>query len=255
MRRLLSISTLVLSLGMFTACEKETGFTATTEAVDPTQAFLKINYVSAYAGNPSVQLKLNGVRVSNLITARTPFPGGGYNTGGGSTNDYLPLTPGAFPLSVSIPKRLTAIDSVVLFTAPLTLEGSKYYSAHITDTGANTKLLLLQDVLTQPDTGRSRHRFVNLMPNVPAIDLYYGSTKVAGNIAYLSASPYFDMVRPATTLAWSIREAGTAPTSTALATYTSVNTTLNQRVYTSFAMGYKGGTAARLPYISFYLNK
>ncbi len=142
----------------------------------------------------------------------------------------------------------------MLFTAPLTLEGGKYYSAHITDTGANTKLLLLQDQLTQPDTGRSRHRFVNLMPNVPAIDLYYGPTKVADNVAYLSASPYFDVPRPASNLAWTIREAGTAATSAALATYTSTNTTLDQRVYTSFALGYKGGTATRLPYISFYLN-
>jgi len=93
------------------------------------------------------------------------------------------------------------------------------------------------------------------MPNVPAIDLYYDTIKVASNIAYLSSSNYFDIIRTPTSLAWTIREAGTLPTSTALATYTSANTTQNQRVYTAFASGYKGSIdAVRRPYIAFYLS-
>lgn len=261
MKKILTISTLLLSLGIFTGCDKETDVIAKFETPSSGQALLKINYVSPYTANPSVQLKLNDTRVSNLITARTPFPGGGYNTGGGSANDYLAVNPGAVPLSVSIPKRLTNTDSVVLFTTTLNLEAGKNYSAHITDTATNTKVLLLQDDLTQPDTGQTRFRFVNLMPNVPAVDLYYGSTKVASNIAYLTASPYITMPVPTTALAWTIREAGAAATTDPLATYTSANTTLSTRVYTAFAVGYKGlattapGYAARRPYISFYINK
>lgn len=254
MKKILSISTLLFSMAFLTGCDKETGILAETQSVAPGQALLKINYVSNYAANPGVQLKLNGTRVSNLITARTPFPGGGYNTGGGSTNDYLAVSPGNVALTVAIPNTLTATDSVVLFNTSLTLEGGKNYSAHITDTATNTKVVLLQDDLTIPDTSQSRYRFVNLMPNVPAIDLYYGPMLVAGNIPYLGSSPYFNVPRPVTSLAWTIRETGTSATSTALATYTSANTTLNQRVYTAFASGYKGGTTVRIPYISFYLN-
>jgi hypothetical protein len=254
MKKIISISVLLFSIAVITGCDKETGVIAETQPVTSDQALLKINYVSNYAANPGVQLKLNGIRVSDLITARTPFPGGGYNTGGGSTNDYLAVTPGNVALTVAIPKRLTATDSIVLFNTSVTSEAGKNYSAHITDTAANTKLLVLEDDLTRPDTGSSRYRFVNLMPDVPAIDLYYGTTVVATNIRYLQSSPYFNLSRPTTSLAWTIRETGTSATSTALATYTSANTTVNQRVYTAFASGFKRATdAPRKPYISFYL--
>ena len=93
------------------------------------------------------------------------------------------------------------------------------------------------------------------MPNVPAIDLYYGTTRVATNIPYLGSTDYFDLAVPTTALAWTIRATGTAATSTALATYTSINTNLNQRVYTAFASGYSGlpTTDPRRPFVAFYL--
>src|SRR5215212_2388249 len=84
--------------------------------VTPDQALLKINFVSGYAANPAVQFVINNERVSNLITSRTPYPGGGYNTGGGSTPDYLALTPGNKEFKISIPKKGTNTDSIVLFT-------------------------------------------------------------------------------------------------------------------------------------------
>lgn len=255
MKKLIAIASLIFSVGIFSGCDKTTNEIMSAKNVIPEHTFLKINYVSAYASNPGVQLAVNGIRVSNLITARTPFPGGGYNTGGGSNNDYLAFVGGNTTVKVVIPVKTTATDSVTLFEKALNLEAGKHYSLHITDTASKTKYLLLEDILIRPDTGRSKFRFVNLMPNVPAIDLYYGTTKVADNIAYLTSSPYFEVLRPATALAWTIREAGTSPTSTALATYTSANTTLDQRVYTAFAVGYKGAPdAARKPYISFYLN-
>jgi hypothetical protein len=257
MKRVLLIFSLacLVSTG-FVSCEKEVNRKAAETNVSGDKALLKINYVSQYTTNPSVQLKLNDVRVSNLLTARTPFPGGGYNTGGGSTNDYLAVTPGQLSLKVGIPNYLKETDSVLLFNGNITLAAGKNYSAHITDTGANTKVVLLEDDISQPAAGRSKYRFVNLMPNVPAIDLYYGTVKVASNIAYLASSPYFELPVPATSLAWSIREAGADPASTALATYTSSNTSLSRRVYTAFASGYKGqtSTSTRRPFISFYLN-
>ncbi|WP_240755237.1 DUF4397 domain-containing protein [Pedobacter sp. SYP-B3415] len=192
-----------------------------------------------------------------MLTARYPYPGGGYNTLGDSRADYLRATPGKQEVSISIPKRGTLTDSVVLYKTEITTEPGKAYTLHLTDTAANTKSFLTQDDHSIPDSGFVRFRFVNLMPNVPAVDLYYGGVLVVGNISYLSASDYF--LRPILTtaaVAWTIRPTGSAPTSTALATYTSANTFLNRRSYTVFATGYSGRTdAVRRPYVSFFLIK
>jgi hypothetical protein len=256
MKKLLNISALLLATAFFVGCDKETEPVAKWSNTSGAQAFLKINFNSAYTANPSVQLKLNETRVSNLITARQPFPGSGFNTiGAASQNDYLAVNPGATALTVSIPNRNTVNDSVVLFTSSLNLEAGKRYTAHITDTATKTKMVLLVDDITRPDTGKTRYRFVNLMPNVPAADLYYGTALVASNIPYLGNSNYIDIPRPASGLSWSIRETGTSASSTALATYTSASVILDQRVYTAFAVGYKGATdAVRKPYISFIVN-
>ncbi len=249
------ISLICFSVLLFAGCKKELQLLAPTTTVSSDQAKLKINYNSAYTVSNPVQLKLNNNRVSNLITSRTPFPGGGFNTGGGSGGDYLAVRPGLTSMLVSIPKFNTTVDSVVLYSTNLTLEANKTYTAHITDTGANTKVVLLEDNLTNHDT-MSRYKFVNLMPNVPFIDLYFGTQLVAANIPYLGASNTFDLPLTNPQPAWAIREAGAAPTSTALATYASGNTNLRGRVYTAFAVGYKGQTTVqRKPYISFLLNR
>lgn len=250
---------MVAAIG-FVSCKKELVYKAVPTSYDRnTTAFLKVNYNSAYAKNPGVQLKLNGTRVSSLLTARTPFPGGGYNTNGSNYPNYLPVTPGSVKFQLSLPYTNTDQDSVVLFTQSLTLDAGKFYTAHVTDTAANTKLFLTTDDMTLPDTAYARFRFVNLMPDVPAIDLYYGSTIVASNIAYLSASNYFTVhtvTTPNPLQTWAIRPAGAAATTTALATYNSSNTVLNQRNYTAFAVGYKLGVdAVRKPYISFLLTQ
>lgn len=254
MSKILSLSILLFSILMI-GCDKEADWRAESQAVPAGKTLLKINYASAYNTNPSVILSLNDARVSNPITARTPFPGGGYNTGGGSQGDYLAVPAGSNKLAISIPNKSFHADSIVLFTTTMNLDPDKYYTAHITDTAANTKIVLTQDDRSLPDTGKTRFRFVNLMPNVPSIDLYYGTTKVASSVPYLGFTDYITMQVPPTALAWSIREAGASPTSTALATYSSANTTLARRVYTGFAMGYKGQTSTtRKPYISFMLT-
>ena len=236
---------------------KDISYTATSTFNDPSKALLKINYLSAYSLNPSVQLSIDKVRVSGLISGRTPFPGGGYNVNGSNFPDYLAVKPGTLVLDVAIPKKVTNVDSVLLFTTPITLEATKNYTVHITDTLAKTKMVLVEDNINPPAVNEVKYKFLNMMPNVAAIDLYYGTTLVATKIPYLGSSPYFTMPSSTTVaLAWSIREAGTSATSTALATYTSINTVINQRVYTAFALGYKGATATNTkPYISFLLNK
>lgn len=234
---------------------------------DPSKALLKFNYASQYANNRSVYLKINDQRVSSLITGRTPFPGGGYNTGGSSTPDFLSVTPGNLKISIGMPKKVdNGSDSLVLFSTNISVAAGKNYSLHITDTAATTKTVLTEENFTRPDTLTARYRFINLMPNVPAIDLYYGSAAVSpsttdqsmdslvvGNVNYLAITPEFKM-RAGVTKIWKIRPAGAAKTvATILAYYTSSGSVLNQRVYTAFASGYSGKTNTQKPYVSFYL--
>lgn len=243
---------------LFVGCDREIDPLA--EYIVPTEsdARLKLNVVSVYQKNPSFQISVNNVRVSNLITARTPFPGGGYNTGGDNRPDYLLVKPGANNVSVAIPKVGTNVDSVVLFNGSVNLTAGKHYTLHVTDTAANTKMVLVEDDVSNADTASSKYRFINLMPDVPAVDFYYGTTVVAANVPYLSITAPFTMKNPTTHLAWTIRQAGAAPTSTALATYTSANTAISTRNYVVFAEGYKaitGTTDPRRPFVSFFHTK
>jgi len=244
---------------LITGCNRDKEFLAVANDVPSGMSFLKINFNSSYAANPAVQFTINKTRVSGLVTSRTPYPGGGYNTGGNNYPDYLSSNPGNIEFGVAIPKKNTNADSVVLLTKTLNLAADKHYTLHITDTGANIKSVLVEDNLTVPDKNTARFKFVNLVPNVAAIDLYYGTTVVAANIPLMGVSSDFVIPFPSTASplqTWSIREAGSSPTSTALATYNSSNTVLNQRVYTAFAVGYKGATDnTRKPYISFLLNR
>lgn len=246
----------ILALLALLGCTKNEIKYGDFELVDNSQSFLKINFASAYNANPSVQFTINGTRVSYLLTARTPYPGGGYNTGGGSTPDYLAVKPGPLSFKVSIPQRNTNIDSVVLYSTDINVKAGDYNTLHITDTSASTQSILTPDSRVSPDSGYAKFRIINLMPNVAAIDLYYGTTVVAANIPYKGISDYFTMAVPATALTWAIRPAGAAASTTALATYSSASTTTNGRSYTAFAMGYSGQTStSRKPYISFFLIK
>jgi hypothetical protein len=242
-------------VALLVSCTKD--HTPTIDYTYPTDADakLKINVASVYQRNPTFQISVNNVRVSNLITARTPFPGGGYNTGGDNRPDYLALTPGAKTVSLAIPKVLTNIDSVALWSGSVNIAAGKNYTLHVTDTAANTKFVLVEDDVTNADTGSSKYRFINLMPDVPAVDFYFGTTLVAANVPYLSITPVMTMKNPTVATSWFIRPAGALPTSTAIATYASSNTYITTRNYVVFAMGYKSITSTtdpRRPFVSFY---
>lgn len=250
------INAIAVSMVLLLAgCEKSDDYKAEFQHTSPGDALLKVIYASAYTSNPSVQLSIDDVRVSGLLVGRTPFPGGGYNTIGSNFPDYLVLKPGAKKLTIAIPKKGTNVDSVVLYTTQLNLSPGENHTLNIMDTFTRTKSLLVVDELELPRNNTVKYRFVNLMPNVPKIDLYYGTTRVAADVAYNTPGIVFVMDVPLT-LAWSIRETGTSPTSTALATYTSASTVADQRIFTAFAMGYKGSTATNTrPYISFAVNR
>jgi hypothetical protein len=252
MKKIVINSLFCLAVAGFAGCEKDKDYKAPFETASSSDALLKINYASAYVANPSVQLNIDDVRVSGLITGRTPFPGGGYNTNGSNFPDYLSVAPGTRKISVVIPKKNTNIDSIVLFSTQADLNRNTNHTLHIMDTFTRTKSLLVKDNLTPPAFRKIRYRFVNLMPNANPLDLYFGTEKVASAVPYNTEGVVFE-IPTQTAAAWNIREVGSA---TVLATYTSANTVVNERVYTAYAMGYKGATAtATKPYISFFLNR
>ncbi|TDQ09748.1 DUF4397 domain-containing protein [Pedobacter metabolipauper] len=250
----ISILSLLIILS-FSGCDKNEINYGVFTKVAGDQSLIKVNYNIALTANPGVHIKINGERVSTLIQTRYPYPGGGYGTLGDSRADYLTVNPGNLTVSIVIPKKGTGIDSVELFKTSVAAEAGKNYTLHVTDTAANTKSLLTTDDFTLPDTATAKYRFVHLMPNVGALDLYNGPTLVQANISYLNASDYFILANKAPTVnVWSVRLAGSAPTSTAVATYTSASTILNKRSYTVFATGYSGRTdAVRKPYLGFFL--
>lgn len=238
------------------SCDKELVTQLDTE-FPVGQTNLKIIHASAYVTNYSAQLKVNGTRVSNNITNATPFPGGGLNTGGASSPWYMSLTPGLTIISLSVPKVGTSTDSISLFTGGTSLEPNAHYSAYLTDTAASTQLVVIKENISIPADGLSRFKFLNLMPNQPSIDLYFGDDKVASNILYKTAGPDFTLTR-ADTAHWYIRPAGALPTSAPIAVYPALSaspqTIPNQRVLTVFARGYKAGTGNRAPNISLLYN-
>jgi hypothetical protein len=263
MKKIFSIiSLLSLLTVVIIGCRKTGGDNVFSEydLVDGnTKALIKINYAVAFSNNPAAQVKINGVRVSGtLLQNRYPFPGGGFNTLGGSTGDYLPVNPGASTkISITVPKRGTNIDSVDIYTTTIPTVAGKRYSLHVTDT-VSTKSFLVDEDWSIPDSGFVKMRFVNLMPTTPFVDLWVGATKVASNIAFMSISDKFLVATSQSSINsnWYVRVAGTVPatvSASALATYSSASIFNNQRVYTAYAIGYPDKTdAVRKPYISFY---
>ncbi|NML23790.1 DUF4397 domain-containing protein [Pseudoflavitalea sp. G-6-1-2] len=260
-------SSLALLAGvlMVASCKKNEIKYGDFDLVGANQALFKVNFLSQYKTNPSVVFSIDGKRVNNPITARTPFPGGGLNTGGGSTANYMVFNSGTYNFSVIIPSKLTNEDSLVLYKTSISLEGGKYQTLHITDTAItngqdNTFSTMVTDDLNRPDTSTVRYRFVNLMPNSPALNLYYDSTLVAENVAYKETKIF---TKPASLVAakagWWVRATGVT-TGAALVTYTTeagvISSQANQRVFTLFTSGYLGLASpdTRRPYLSFVFN-
>jgi len=256
---IIAVISMLLAITFIGSCKKNV-LTVSPYDVTDGQALLKINYASPYALNPAVQIKINGVRVSPAtINYPTPFPGGGLNTNGTNYADYFAVTPGKDSVVISIPKKNTNIDSLVVFATAVTTVANEYQTLHITDTAANTQAVYVLDPPNKPDSGFVKYRFVNLIPNsTTGIDLYFGTTKLLSNIAYKQVSDTFSL--PAgNSLAWSIRATGAAvPLNTIAnrAVYTSASTVANQRVFTIYAAGYIGLTDATRPArVSFIYNK
>lgn len=245
--------TTIATATIFVACEKNQQRFIESVYL-PGQAQFKVNFFSSYRNNPGYQIKLNGTRVSNILTYATPYPGGGLNTGGGSYADYLSVAPGNVKVDITIPNAGTNLDSVTLASSTVALTADKTFSLYFADTATNTQAVLVEENLTVPDSGFAKFRFINLIPDLPSADLYFGTTKVASAIPYKGISPEFT-VAINTGTAWSFRAAGGT---TDLATYSSSSSVSNKRVYTAVARGYNSITTTTDPRrrsLSFVYNR
>ncbi|MEQ1796919.1 MAG: DUF4397 domain-containing protein [Lacibacter sp.] len=245
---------LAVILLLLASCDKNVLNTTEVNRLTNQEAQVKVVFTTAYRSNPSYYIYLNGQRSSSIIgptstTAPniTPFPGGGLNTGGGSTADYLRIAAGQSTVSVAVPKKgtVTPEDSLQLATSQNTYESGKKYTLYFADTSTNLTSVLVVDSLNAPDSGFTKFKFVNLMPDVSAgLDLYIGTVKVASAIPYKGVSPSFVVPTNNTSTTWAIRPAGAASTTTALATYASASALANRRVLTVIARGYNAITTA-----------
>jgi hypothetical protein len=239
--KILTLFTILAACACMVGCEKNKLHTSDYRPIEGTESQVKVVFMSPYRANPRYQINVNAQRVSNVLSAAgaspnpTPFPGGGLNTGGGSSADYLAVPAQQNTISIAIPKFNTNVDSVQLATSSYNYEVGKKYSLYFTDTAANTTTVLVQDSLTRPDSGFVRYKFVNLLPDLPALDLYIGTVKVASNIPYKGVSPSFILPTNNASSTWAIRTVGGT---TNLATYASASTLSNQRVFTVIARGY-----------------
>jgi hypothetical protein len=253
------------------ACSKKDGVTNqpyNAYGITGTQGQLKINLAFAYAVDYStMRIKINGKTVSSSLQTRQPFPGGGFNTRGSNFALYLSVPQGSNAVSVVIPKVGTDTDSVVLYTGTVSIPDNSPYTLHLSDTAGNPRSgkiddLLVKNVINKLDTGFCRFKFVNLIPNLTAVDLYLNGIKIQSNIPYKTATDTFSVRTgvnqpgwtSAITTTWAVRPAGALPTSTATASYASSNGLQSQKVMTLFSMGYSAGTGTRLPFVALTLD-
>ncbi len=253
------------------ACSKKDGVTNQpydAYGITGTQGQLKINLAFAYTVDYStMRIKINGKTVSSSLQTRQPFPGGGYNTRGSNFALYLSVPQGNNSVSVVLPKVGTDTDSIVLYSGSVSISDNSPYTLHLSDTAGNPRSgkidqLLVKNVINKMDTGFCRFKFVNLIPNLTAVDLYLNGIKIQSNIPYKTATDTFSIRTgvnqpgwtSAITTTWAVRPAGALPTSTATASYASSNGLQSQKVMTIFSMGYATATGTRLPFVAFTLD-
>ena len=254
----------IIAVSLFAACVvmagcKKNTYKVTEHTSNDGMAQVKIGYFAAYTVLPSTILYINGAAVSSVITAPYPYPGGGFNTGGGSTGDYLLVAPGSANIQGFVPVPATNNIQSKLFEFTANFDANNFYTFYVTDTGANTQGFALPDTKSSPDSGFVRLKFVNLMPNVPAIDLYKGAnntvaTILATNVAYKAGTNNFDLAIP--TDSFFVRPAGAAASTVPIIRRAFAASLLNRRIYTLVARGYNGSAATNLaPQLSIIVNQ
>ena len=143
----------IFSLLVFAGCKERIQDFGDLDFLTANDAIVKINMASVYPDDRYMYVRFNDNRVTPLIRAREPYPGGGYNTRGDSRPDFLKIAAGTVNIKVCLPHKVdNGKDSIVLAQQNVTLEPGKQYTVHVTDTAANTKMFLAEESLVRPDS-------------------------------------------------------------------------------------------------------
>jgi len=256
--KLIITTTFFAAALVFWGCKKNSYF-ITERTSSAGSAQVKLGYFSAYTVLPNTILYINDKPVSNTLLAPVGFPGGGFNTNGLSNGDYLWITPGSTKIQGFTPIPGTGNLMTKLFEFTQSFDADKFYTFFITDTSTNTAGFSIADTKSMPDSGFARIKFVNCMPNLPALDLYKGATNAtatlfAGNVAYKSATTNYDIPLPSDS--FFIRPAGALASTTPIARRAFASSLTNRRIYTMLARGYNGAVATNLlPNLSVVVNQ
>ncbi|WP_316800690.1 DUF4397 domain-containing protein [Pedobacter frigidisoli] len=124
-----------------------------------------------------------------------------------------------------------------LTTSSVALQSGIFYSAFVVDLLPAPKILIVQDDLTAPATGKAKIRFINLSPDAPALDLAIDGTATAlvTAKAYKEASTFVS-IDPSAGYTFQIKE-GNSVTATLPSTKIEAG-----KIYTLWAKGLKSAT-------------
>jgi hypothetical protein len=264
------IATLVLfALTLFSSCGDDHNFTPYAESVDATAA--KVKFLNATIGpngtNFTVNWAVNNTKTSAVVvTSGLPL---GIATGSQypASINYALVPAGNQTMKVEIPATASVAASTVL-TSPLAVEATKNYTTFVVGASPTYTAYTVSDDLTVADPTKAYIRFLNVIPNSPAVGydlsikelnsnalVYTGVKYLSGNIAFIPITPIPAL--ESTTYEVQLRTVGTA---TIVAKFTL--TPRKGRVYTFFSRGYAGGLSAgapsatvNIPVLTFYTNK
>jgi hypothetical protein len=250
---LLTLSAAVLIMN---SCEKNS-FKVRESTYPENQALVKVGLFTAYNTLSPIRVQINGETVSNELLYPISFPGGGLNMNGSLNSDYLMVTPGNAKVELYIMNQGTPKPLSKLFEGNVPLEANKRYTLFLADTAQNMAAFAVNDDTPQPDSGFARLKFVHVMPNIPKLDLYKGSsiataTLIANDVAYKGVSDYVNV--PFGNDSFYIRHADSPATSTPIVRR--IFNLSNQRIYTMLARGYNGITTGnRAAHLSVIVNQ
>lgn len=150
----------------------------------------------------------------------------------GTYGVYLPAYSGTRELSVyqGAAKKISA---------SVTLKDGSIYSAYLTGRWAAPELVLLEDSLSNPPSGKANIRFVNMSVDAPSLDLVNSNTVVISGREYKKNSN-FTAVTGNNQYSFSIREHGSTVDKVVIPSVT----IQNGRIYTIVAKGFYNGTGA-----------
>ncbi|MBL7830512.1 MAG: DUF4397 domain-containing protein [Saprospiraceae bacterium] len=206
--------TLVLFSFTLISCDKD-------DDPKPDQAKILVTHASPDA--PGVDLLVDNSKVN---TAALTFPN---NTG------YLNINSGIRNIKVNVAGTSTSV-----INADVTFVKDKNYSIFAIDSVSKISAIVVEDDLTAPASGKAHVRFIHLSPNAPAVDVAVrNGAAVFANIAFKQGTAFAPL--DAGTYKLDVRVAGTQTVALALPDITLTA----GKIYTVFAKGFLGGSAAQ----------